>query len=145
MASIFTVTPTGGATGDLLAELANATLTVERDTQEAMALTDTTHYPIGIRYGWRLEGESFVAYGVTATKTLPQIAFIDTAISNTPVAVVIEFKPPTTAGVVANFEKYNGNGLCTVDTVNISDGPITHRWTIVGQAGLTSNPSASES
>ena len=98
----------------------NVTINFEFDTQEAVALQDTWHYPVGIRRASTIEIETFVdTTGVLMTKAIA--------------GVQIAFSITTGSG----GNTYSGSGILTRSAHAIPDGPQTNSCTIVVQGVLT--------
>ena len=102
--------------------LSNLTVHKEFDTQEAVALKDVDHYPVGIRQSWEISGDMFVDTSAAVMITL---------IAGLQVAIILETGPSTSA------DRYTGNALLTAVDHDLPDGPQTQRFTLTGQGALT--------
>lgn len=131
-----TITPSGGSPISIKEDVANITLSISTETEEAHAVLDAWKYPVGFEGEWSLEIEMFLPADVNSSNTLATRALTAHAVTNTQVAVDFIYKSSAT-GHTNRGERWTGNGIVTSATTDLPARHMTLRATITGQGALT--------
>ncbi len=109
-------------------------VTWEYDTQEAVALNDVSHYPIGIRDKWTGTGKFFISTANTSGEGGPGGTLWTRALAKTQVAVSMKDNSVAGAG-----NTLSGNALITKCTQREDDNAVVVDISLTGQGELSSS------